>query len=232
MELTSIHTIIEGCLVNNWRARSLLFSQVYHIGYPVAGLYAKDAAAADHIVEEAFLYILENLSFYDSTKLGFKSWIKQVVTDKALEQPAPLPRAVFVLQSIEGFNEQDISFRLNIPQEDVKGLYKEGAAVKTGEATPIADPERETASWLRLEPAISERFSSDESSAMPFRARAKQRIADGGWIGWAVLIAFGALAILVLEAAGIINGKPVPVRKATVTHVQPGVGYALPCPNH
>lgn len=232
MEVTSIHTIIEGCLVNNWRARSLLFSQVYQIGYPVASLYAKDAVAADAIVENAFLYILENLSFYDSTKLGFKSWIKQVVTDKALEQSPPLQKAVFVLQSIEGFNEQDISLRLNISQEEVKGLFKKGAGAKAAENPLPADAEKETACWLRLEPVIRARFSSDESVAMPFRARAKQRIADGGWIGWAVLIALGALALLVLEGAGIINGKTIPVRKATVTHVQTGLGYALPCPNH
>jgi hypothetical protein len=232
MEVTSIHTIIEGCLVNNWRARSLLFSQVYTIGYPVARLYAKDAAAADHTVEIAFLYILENLSFYDSTRLGFKSWIKQVVTDKALEQSPPLPWAVFVLQSVEGFNEEDISLRLNIPQEAVKGLFRDGAAIKTADEPEFADPEREAACWLKLEPLIRARFTSDESVAMPFRARAKQRIADGGWIGWAVLIALSALAILVLEGAGIINGKPIRVRKATVTHVSTAQGYALPCPNH
>jgi len=234
MEDVNIQMIIEGCLVNNQQARELLFQQVYAIGYPIAKLYAGTEMDATGIVENAYLYILDNLTFFDRTKLGFKSWVRQVVIDKGLDAGPPLWQAVFNLQAIEGYNEADISNRLNIKPAEVRQLYLEA----TGQvaARPIdlitASAEDVAAAWYTLAPIVSGRYSTDESAAMPLRASAKQRVAGGGWIGWAVLIGLSAIALVALGRTGMIKGNKIKVTKPPVTHLAAGTGYSLPCPNH
>ncbi|ULQ52946.1 hypothetical protein [Flavihumibacter fluvii] len=236
MDPINIQMIIDGCLVNNQQARALLFHQVYSIGLPVAWSYSENEAAADDIIEKAFLYILDNLSFYDGTKLGFKSWVKQVVIDKGVEQQPLIGRTVYVLHAVEGFNQHDISKRLKIPEAEVGRLFAEVSGSKQeaveDHGMRAADPDRQAAAWSRLSPVILERFSSDESEAMPVRAMAKQRVANGGWIGWAVLICLSALAMLVLHQTGVVKGGKIQANEPPVRHVSIGLGYALPCPNH
>ena len=235
MEAINIHTIIEGCLVSNREARALLYQQVFDIGLPVARYYARNENGIYTILDNTYFHLLEELPFYDSTKLGFKSWVRQVVIDKGLEQGLPLAEAVYLLQVVEGYDQKDIEKRLNITEAELERHFQKAARkMPVPYQLRVQTGAREMAAtgWERIAGKLQQRFPVDEKTALPFHARATARIQGGGWIGWAVLIGLCAMSLVALDFTGFIKGNKVPVQKIPVTHISAGMGFALPCPNH
>lgn len=233
MDPLNVQMIIDGCLVNNQKAREYLFHHLYTTGLPVAGQFTSDDETADLILENAYFHLLSNLPFYDASRLGFKSWARQVVTDMSIAASGDSRRIVYVLQALEGFKEEDISRRMGIPVAEVRQLFAEAALnPPQAAATNGHDASRRSSIWSRIEPRLAASFSSDEVASMPARARARQWVTQGGWIGWSILIALSATALMTLHFTGILPGKTFQTSPPPVTHYAMGLGYALPCPNH
>ncbi|MBZ5857206.1 RNA polymerase sigma factor [Flavihumibacter profundi] len=152
MDTLNIHMIIDGCRVNNQKARELLFRQIYPFALPVAMRYSRNDEDANELIEQCYFEVLDSLPAYDARQLNFRTWVKNRIISKALDllkekpgngideslpatgklsgqllsgirQLPPVQQAVFSLYAVDGYSHPEIAVTFGITPNESQRLY-------------------------------------------------------------------------------------------------------------
>ncbi len=76
--------LIEGCLRNDRRSQSELFSLYYGKLLSVCMRYTSDRDSAQEVLQEGFIKVFEKLGAFDY-KGSFEGWLRRIVTNTAID---------------------------------------------------------------------------------------------------------------------------------------------------
>jgi RNA polymerase sigma factor (sigma-70 family) len=77
--------IIQGCRDQTPAMQRRLFEQFAPYMMTACRRYVSDDAAAEDILQEAFLRVFRNIQQYDASKGSIEAWMRRIVTNQAIE---------------------------------------------------------------------------------------------------------------------------------------------------
>ncbi|MBU2939535.1 RNA polymerase sigma factor [Lacinutrix sp. C3R15] len=91
--------IIEKCKQNNRLAQMQLYNQYCNGMYIVAHRFVKDAAAAEDVVQEAFIKAFAKLHQYKA-EVTFGAWLKRIVVNKSIDYIKSKKQQIIALEEV------------------------------------------------------------------------------------------------------------------------------------
>jgi RNA polymerase sigma-70 factor (ECF subfamily) len=86
MEISTLESIIIGCMTNDRKSQNKLYELYAGIAYRLVSKYYKDKSTIDDVVQTAFIKIYNNLHKYKYISDGsFTGWIKKLVKNHTID---------------------------------------------------------------------------------------------------------------------------------------------------
>jgi len=106
--LIQTEDIIKGCISGKPEAQEALYKKYSGKLFGISIRYTKDHSAAEDVLQEAFIKILNHISGYKGTG-SFEGWMRRIVINTALERF----RKQFQMYSISDVSENEDSLQYN-----------------------------------------------------------------------------------------------------------------------
>ena len=119
--MTQINDIIQGCVSGKTEAQEALYKKYSGKLFGISLRYTKDYSAAEDVLHEAFIKILNHIASFKGTG-SFEGWMRRIVINTALERF----RKQFQMYSISDVSEEEDSLKYNHILTDIaaKDLLK------------------------------------------------------------------------------------------------------------
>jgi RNA polymerase sigma-70 factor (ECF subfamily) len=84
MEISTLESIINGCIINDRKSQNKLYELYSGIAYRLVSKYYKDKSTIDDVVQTAFIKIYNNLHKYKFDG-SFGGWVKKLVKNHTID---------------------------------------------------------------------------------------------------------------------------------------------------